>query len=421
MRISHSKNRLFARLWLFTMGLVVLASGCQAVKPTWPTNLFNWGNSPRVQESKFAVPARMAIMWSPAMLNQAGQQATRGFGGRIYFYDAKNNPVSVEGQLVIYAYNNDNPHVDSRVPDKKFAFTPEQFTQHYTPTDLGASYSIWIPWDAIGQPQADISLVPIFTATNGALVMGQSSRNLLPGPTSQQNPANIVVNCSQPPVDIRQSAITGSPMYRDNAIQQASFQQSANGSPPSSAPTGLPQTDDRGGVSTMSITLPGTLSDRLAQSQPQISTMQKMAMLRQEALAKQAGFVPPPSLIGSRASAAGISGIGSSQNPVGNAFSGSSNIQNVAPTGLAPANATIASPPAAGAVPPPWMPGPTPQPARSELPAPPALGGLSLPQVAGPPPSRPSPGAQPSYFPPGSPQSSQSATVPEPWSGGQRR
>ena len=45
-------------------------------------------------------------------------------------------PISVEGQLVVFAYNNDKPNPDSKVPDRKFAFTPEQFTQHYTPSEL---------------------------------------------------------------------------------------------------------------------------------------------------------------------------------------------------------------------------------------------------------------------------------------------
>ena len=67
------------------------------------------------------------------------------------------------------------------MPDRKFAFTPEQFTSHFSPTELGASYSVWIPWDEVGSEQLDISLVPIFTATSGQLIVGQSSKVLLPG------------------------------------------------------------------------------------------------------------------------------------------------------------------------------------------------------------------------------------------------
>src|SRR5205085_9739240 len=161
--------------------LILLTAGCQTISPDWSKNWLGF-SSTRLKESKCAVPARMAIMWAPAVLNQGGEVPTRGFGGRVYFYDSKNSPISVEGQLVVYAYNNDKPNVDSRVPDKKFAYTPEQFTKHYAPTELGALYSLWIPWDAAGQPQAVISLVPIFTSSSVELVMVQPSRNLLPVP-----------------------------------------------------------------------------------------------------------------------------------------------------------------------------------------------------------------------------------------------
>jgi len=151
---------------------------------------------PKVVESSYAKPVRLAAMWSPAVLNTAGKKPTRGFGGRIYFYDADNKAVPVEGQLVVYGYNDSNSPLngrpaDSKSPDRKYAFTPEQFTQHFSATDLGASYSVWIPWDEVGGPQLDISLVPIFTATSGQLVVGQPSRNLLPGPTTENNPTKI--------------------------------------------------------------------------------------------------------------------------------------------------------------------------------------------------------------------------------------
>jgi hypothetical protein len=369
--------------------LILASAGCQTLTPDWSKNWLGFG-SPRLKESKYSVPARLAILWSPAVLNQAGQVPTRGFGGRVYFYDSKNQPIAVEGQLVVYAYNNDKPNLDSKVPDRKFAYTPEQFTNHYTPTELGASYSIWIPWDAAGQPQAEISLVPIFTSSSGALVMGQPSRNLLPGPTTPPSSSNIV-NCTLPPVEIRQSALTGDPSRRDLGIQQASFQQqlAENQASPSAVP-GQPQTTEQGGLSTMSITLPGTMADRLAQAPAQVTLMQKMAMLRQEAMARQSGFAPPT-------------------NPVGNALGGV--------PGSPPLTATASRPQAAGAVPPPWF--PTPPPARSVQPSPPALGGPTLPQAVGPPPSQPFPGAQPSYLP-GSPQLGPASTVPESWSGALR-
>jgi hypothetical protein len=375
------------------VALLVMSAASQTAAADWKS-WFGFGQ-PRIKESKYAPPARLAILWSPAMFNEAGKTPTRGFGGRVYFYDAKNKPIAVEGQLVIYAYSNDKPHLDSRVPDRKFAFTPEQFTQHYSPTEMGASYSIWIPWDAVGQPQADISLVPLFTSSSGALVMGQPSRNMLPGPNTPPT-VSSVVDCTLPAVEIRPSTLTGDPTHRDNAVQQVAYQQqavnqsAASQFAPSLSP-GQPELSQQGGVSTMSMTLPGSLSDRLAQAPPQMSLYQKMAMLRQEAMAKQAGYVPP-TLVGN-----GMSGAANSA-----AQSGAAPKAPAPSTTVIDINTPKASIPQAPAASP-WTPPPTPQPARYAPPQPPALGGLTLPQVVGPPPSQPVLAAQPSYLP-GSPQ-----------------
>jgi hypothetical protein len=337
-------------------------AGCQTVAPDW-SKKWNVFAPLKLKESKYAVPARLAILWSPAVLNQAGQVPTRGFGGRVYFYDSKNKPVPVEGQLVIYAYHNDKPNPDSKVPDRKFAYTPEQFIQHYTPTELGASYSIWIPWDAAGQPQAEISLVPIFTSTSGALVMGQPSRGLLPGPSTLET-KSYVTNCTLPGALTSAHSPALSPQRVNDGVQQASFvsHPPANG-PPAMTPPGSPQFHDQNGLSTMSITLPGSMADQLAHAAPQTSLMQKMAALRQEAIDRQ---------------------------------SGKAGLATAPPTAAktaAPVTATF------GGVPQPWFPA-QPQPTRSGQPAPPALGGPTLPQAGGPLPSQPFPAARPSA-PPG--------------------
>src|SRR5262245_13271402 len=107
----------------YLVALLLIASACSpSVAADWKS-WFAYGE-PTVKETTYPPPARMAILWSPAMLNEAGKTPMRGFGGRVYFYDAKNKPIAVEGQMVVYAYNNDKPNIDSRVPDRKFAFTP---------------------------------------------------------------------------------------------------------------------------------------------------------------------------------------------------------------------------------------------------------------------------------------------------------
>jgi hypothetical protein len=226
--------------------------GCKTfTAPDWTKG---WMESkPEVKESAYAKPVRLAVMWSPAMLNSEGKKPTRGFGGRIYFYDAANKAIPVEGQLVVFAYNDKKPGGDSKSPDRKYAFTPEQFTQHYSPTELGASYSVWIPWDEVGGEQVEVSLVPVFTATSGQLVVGQSSKNLLPGPTTVNTPlAFDHLSVSSAEMAARQAAgIYG--------VQQASFQQ----------PAFVPQQTEPRTLQETSIRLPSTLAQQMANAGPQ--------------------------------------------------------------------------------------------------------------------------------------------------------
>ena len=121
----------------------------------------------------------MAVTWTPDTLVQTGRTPTRGFGGRLFFYDEKTRAVPVEGDLTVHAFA-ENP--DGSVGEvKRYHFTAEQFTQHFSQSDLGASYSIWIPWDAVGGEQMRISLVPSFRAASGRLVQGEQALVGLPG------------------------------------------------------------------------------------------------------------------------------------------------------------------------------------------------------------------------------------------------
>ncbi len=124
-------------------------------------------------------PARMATTWTPDTLLQSGRTPTRGFGGRLFFYDEKTRAVPVEGELTVHAFS--EPTDGSQGEVKRYVFTAEQFTSHFSQTDLGASYSIWIPWDAIGGNQQRITLVPSFKSASGKIVQGEQAIVGLPG------------------------------------------------------------------------------------------------------------------------------------------------------------------------------------------------------------------------------------------------
>ena len=124
-------------------------------------------------------PTRMASTWTPDTLMQTGRTPTRGFGGRLFFYDEKTKAVAVDGELTVHAFAENADGSQGEI--KRYHFTPEQFTTHFSQTDIGASYSVWIPWDAVGGDQTKVSLVPSFRAANGRLVQGEQALVGLPG------------------------------------------------------------------------------------------------------------------------------------------------------------------------------------------------------------------------------------------------
>lgn len=133
-------------------------------------------------------PARMATTWTPDTLLQSGRTPTRGFGGRLFFYDDKTHAVPVDGELTVHAFS--EPTDGSQGEVKRYVFTAEQFTGHFSQTDLGASYSVWIPWDAVGGEQQRITLVPSFKSASGKIVQGEQAIVGLPGKRlDQQNVA----------------------------------------------------------------------------------------------------------------------------------------------------------------------------------------------------------------------------------------
>jgi len=156
--------------------ITILLTGCQATGSTSSS----WNPLTKLKNKPVGPPSRVVAIWAPDVLNTQGQRSTQGFGGRIYFYDANNQTIPVDGQLIIHAYD-DSEGADHTNADKKFVFTPEQLKRHHGQSELGDSYSIWIPWQPVGGMQRRISLVPTFTSTTGLRVVGHQTMNLLPG------------------------------------------------------------------------------------------------------------------------------------------------------------------------------------------------------------------------------------------------
>lgn len=133
------------------------------------------------KEPQFETPEKVIAIWTDATYQLPGEPPTRGFGGRVYFYNAKGEVIPVNGDLMVYAYDDNDPQATSDRPSRKYAFTADQLTRYYGESDLGASYNIWVPWDQVGGEEKQVALFPVFIDKSGKMVRGAFANNRLPG------------------------------------------------------------------------------------------------------------------------------------------------------------------------------------------------------------------------------------------------
>ncbi|HEY2761597.1 MAG TPA: hypothetical protein VGI75_12660, partial [Pirellulales bacterium] len=209
------------------------------------------------KDGKFESPTQVAAFWTEAVQNSATKErGVRGFGGRIYFYGRNpNKPVKVKGSLVVYAFDETNRDPANIVPDRKYIFSEEQFQANYSKTNLGHSYSIWLPWDDVGGEQRQVSLIVRFTSDKGEIVSSDQSPHLLLSGTKSTKaaPDALTEKFKAANLPAAQPLPLGN-WAKDYAVQQAGYQQVD--SPQSKSAGGAAQI---GATDTQPATLPSVM------------------------------------------------------------------------------------------------------------------------------------------------------------------
>ncbi len=166
---------------------VVALTGCKSEGVSWTKakDPFAKKDANKVVEPKLAVPERMVVIWKDAVYEHPAMEATRGIGGRVYFYDGEDNPIKVDGEIVVYGFD-DTSGGGKAEADKKFVFKQESLAGHYNATALGPSYSIWLPWDKKGSKELSVSLIPVFRDASGKVVRSGQTVCVLPGPETEK-------------------------------------------------------------------------------------------------------------------------------------------------------------------------------------------------------------------------------------------
>lgn len=172
----RSQKSICSQLVFFCLCLLMFSAGCQFA-PSQPSLKWPWK-----KEAPAEVPDRILAVWSDSVLHQPGKPGVRGFGGRLYFYQSDGtDPIDVDGGLAVYVFDADELDPYKQQPLRKFVFTPEQFVEHKSKTDLGSSYSVWLPWDEVGGQARRLSLISRFQGNQGGIVISEPVIKLLPG------------------------------------------------------------------------------------------------------------------------------------------------------------------------------------------------------------------------------------------------
>jgi hypothetical protein len=172
-----SSARRFHGLLLLTW--LVLATGCSQFDMSrripWRSDT---SDDPR-QANK------MLATWTDAVSHNPARPPQRGFGGRLMFFEAQSDkPVKVEGDLVVYAFDEEGRDPSNNKPDRKFVFPAETLESLYSESKIGHSYSVWIPWDETGGPRKEIGLIARLVPKQGPPVVSPQSKIILPGTKS---------------------------------------------------------------------------------------------------------------------------------------------------------------------------------------------------------------------------------------------
>ena len=165
------------------------------------------------------IPNRVVGNWTDAIHYQEGKTPHRGFGGRLLFYDDEGqDPILVDGQLVIYAFNEKGRARTDNMPTRRYVFPAEELPKLMSKSELGTSYSVWLPWDEVGGPQAEVSLVCRFEPKAGPPLVSEQTRHYLQG---EEMPAPIADGGQNPKVP---EGVAFKP-----SVQQASYHATADG------------------------------------------------------------------------------------------------------------------------------------------------------------------------------------------------
>ncbi|MFV0445803.1 MAG: hypothetical protein ACK5Q5_19675 [Planctomycetaceae bacterium] len=167
---------------LMLLTIAALSCGCTQL------SLFAWGAAGRLVEAGPRNPvAEVVCLWEPAEGNDPNGLPCRGFAGQVLFFTPGSpQAAKVEGDICIYVFDDHGSESERSKPLQQFTFDAGSWNALMRPSDLGASYQLFVPYTRPGQWQADCSLSVRYTpAGGGSPVYSKMGPVSLPGRTRQ--------------------------------------------------------------------------------------------------------------------------------------------------------------------------------------------------------------------------------------------
>lgn len=260
---------------LLLVGLL-LCSGCTAMKSRLSQSaLLSSVAKESVSESKpqqnetqapalpdFQTPEKMLAVWKDSVRMEDNGVAMRGFGGRLYLYDADGKAIRAQGDVVVYGFDDSVTDRQGSKADRKIVISNQQLQRQYSESALGPSYSIWISWDRVGSIDKSVTLVPFFRPQDGKIVQGGQAIYALhtPGNKTDTLHKERISSFKQSPRSTNQMS---------NQVSQVSYQEVARdqgqASPDNSMQASSEASDPN--VRTTTISLPRATQQRLRSSE----------------------------------------------------------------------------------------------------------------------------------------------------------
>ena len=116
---------------------------------------------------------RVVCLWEPAEGRDPKGVPCQGFAGQILFLTNTSLPVSVEGDIRVYQFDNQGTAEEQSKPLHQFDFDSGSWAQHYSYGTLGPAYSVFIPYMRRGVYDATCALRVRLTPKHGPVVFSE--------------------------------------------------------------------------------------------------------------------------------------------------------------------------------------------------------------------------------------------------------